>query len=149
MRIRIGLALTAVVLSLTVCACGSSGAPAAARPTPPSPIVVSAYVSSSRVQVSPARFGAGPVLVTVTNQSAHAVTLRIVRGSRVVARTGSIEPRAATQIKVDLPRGSYTLAAAPPGRRTDAQKTLPSPISAARLHVGRTRHAGGSSLLQP
>ena len=121
----------------------------AARPTPPSPIVVSAYVGAGQVRVSPAHFGAGPILLTVANQSAHAISLRVLRGSRLVARTAPINPQGVTQLKVDLDRGDYTLAAAGAGRRTDAQKTLPSRTSAARLRVGRERPSGGSNLLQP
>ena len=36
---------------------------------PPSPINVTAYVGAKRVSVSPNTFGAGPIVVIVTNQS--------------------------------------------------------------------------------
>ena len=147
MRIRMGLVSIAVVLGVS--ACGSAGSPAASRPAPPNPIVVSAYVSSTQVRVSPARFGAGPVLLTVTNQSPHAVALRVLRGGHPLARTAPINPQGVTQLKVDLERGSYSLAAAAAGRRTEAQKTLPEHVVAARLRVGRPRPSSGSSLLQP
>lgn len=147
MRIRLALASTAAVLGLS--ACGTSGSPAASRPAPPSPIVVSAYVSASQVRVSPARFGAGPVLLTVANQSPHGVVLRITRGAHVLARTAPINPQGVTQLKVDLGRGDYALGAVVAGRRTDAQRTIPSRIGAARLRVGRTRASSGGDLLQP
>jgi hypothetical protein len=147
MRIRVGLVSIAVVLGVS--GCGSAGSPAASRPAPPEPIVVSAYVSSSQVRVSPARFGAGPVLLTITNQSTRAVALRVLRGGRAIARTAPINPQGVTQLKVDLSRGSYSLAAAAAGRHTDAQKTLPSRAVAARLRVGRQRASSGGSLLQP
>jgi len=148
-RMRLRFALVSVCAALGVSACGSSGSPAASRPTPPSPIVVSAYVGAGQVRVSPAHFGAGPILLTVTNQSAHAVSLRVLRGSRLVARTAPINPQGVTQLKVDLDRGDYTLAAVAGGRRSDAQKTLPSRTAAARLRVGRERPSGGSNLLAP
>jgi len=147
MRIRIALLCLAAVLGLS--ACGSAGSPAASRPAPPSPIVVSAYVSASQVRVSPARFGAGPVLLTVTNQSPRSIALKITRAGHTLARTAPINPQGVTQLKVELARGDYALRAGPAGRRTDAQRTLPSRISAARLRVGRSRPSSGSSLLQP
>ena len=147
MRIRMGLVSIAALLGLS--ACGSGSSPAASRPAPPSPIVISAYVSAGQIRVSPAHFGAGPILLTVTNQSARPITLRVLRGARAIARTARINPQGVTQLKVDLGRGDYSLAAAPGDRRTDAQKTLPSHVLAARLRVGRTRPSSGGSLLQP
>ncbi|HTU29065.1 MAG TPA: hypothetical protein VMF07_06770 [Solirubrobacteraceae bacterium] len=147
MRIRTGLLSIAAMLGVS--ACGSAGSPAASRPAPPSPIVVSAYVGASQIRVSPARFGAGPVLLTVTNQSAHAVALRVLRGAHPIARTAPINPQGVTQLKVDLDRGDYSLAAAAAGRRSDAQKTLPLRVAAARLRVGHSRPSSGGSLLQP
>ncbi len=147
MRLRMGLVSIAAVLGLS--GCGSAGSPAASRPAPPPPIVVSAYVSSSQIRVSPSHFGAGPVLLTITNQSHRAVALRVLRRGRAIARTAPINPQGVTQLKVDLGRGSYSLAVAAAGRRTDAQKTLPSRAVAARLRVGRPRPSSGGSLLQP
>lgn len=146
---RIRMAVVSLLAALGVGGCGSAGSSAASRPAPPSPIVVSSYVSASQVRVSPARFGAGPVLLTVTNQSRRAVELRIVRAGRLLARTAPINPQGVTQLKVDLARGDYALVAAAAGRRTDAQKTLSSRISAARVHVGHARPSSGSSMLQP
>jgi hypothetical protein len=147
MRLRMGL--VSIVAMLGLSACGSAGSPAASRPAPPETIVVSAYVSSSQIRVSPTHFGAGPVLLTITNQSNRALALRVLRGGRAIARTAPINPQGVTQLKVDLSRGSYSLTAAAAGRRTDAQKTLPSRAVAARLRVGRPRPSSGGSLLQP
>jgi hypothetical protein len=147
MRIRI--ALGSVIVGLAVSACGSAGSPAASRPAPPQPIVVSAYVNAVQVRVSPSHLGAGPVLLTVTNQSRHAVALVVVHSSRVLARTAPINPQGVTQLKVDLAQGDYALSADAAGRRTDAQRTLRWRIAEARLRVGRTRASGGANLLQP
>jgi hypothetical protein len=143
------MALASLAAALGLSACGSAGSPAASRPAPPQPIVVSAYVGAGQVRVSPARFGGGPVLLTVTNQTTHAVALRVVRAGHVLARTAPINPQGVTQLKVDLARGDYALSAAPAGRATEAQKTLRSRTAAARLHVGRARPSSGSDLLQP
>jgi hypothetical protein len=147
MRIRISLIGLAAVLGLS--ACGSSGSPAASRPAPPSPIVVSAYIGGTAVRVSPTRFGAGPILLTVANQSPRAVALEVTRGERVLARTAPINPQGTTELKVDLSRGDYAVRAALAGRRTDAQRTLRARIPTARLRVGRSRPSSGGDLLQP
>jgi hypothetical protein len=147
MRLRMGL--VSIAVGLGVSACGSAGSPSASRPAPPETIVVSAYVSATQVRVSPTRFGAGPVLLTIANRSIRAVALRVLRGERTIARTAPINPQGVTQLKVDLSRGSYSLTAAAAGRRSDAQKTLPSHAIAARLRVGRERPSSGGSLLQP
>ncbi len=141
------LAASALVLG----GCGSSGSEAASRPTPPSPLVLSAYIGSGAVRVSPARIGAGPVLLTVTNQSARPVRLLVSRrgGGRPAVRTAPINPQGVTQLKLDFARGTYALAAAPGGRRSDAQRSLPSRISAVTLHVGRERASGGGQLMTP
>lgn len=146
MRIRIGLVSILVVVGVS--ACGSAGSPVASRPASPAPVVVSADVGAGQIRVSPSHFGAGLIL-TVTNQSAHAVALRVLHGAHAIARTAPINPQGVTQLKVDLSRGNYSLAAAPAGRRTDAQKTLPSHVLAARLRVGRHRPSSDASVLQP
>jgi hypothetical protein len=149
MRIR-----TIVICAMTalgVGACGSAGSRSASLPAPPGPVVLSALVSGARVSVSPTRVGAGPVLLTVTNQGRHAAAVTLSRAGRSLARTAPINPQGATQIKVDLSRGVYRVALAPSGsRRTDAQKSRgPQPATGALLRVGRRRGGGASQLLSP
>jgi hypothetical protein len=148
MRIRtiVICALSALGLS----ACGSAGSKSASLATPPGPVVLSALVSGAHVSVSPTRVGAGPVLLTVTNQGRHAAAVTLSRSGRRLARTAPINPQGATQIKVDLARGVYRVALArPSGHRSDAAKTRPTTVSGAVLRVGRRRGGGSSQLLSP
>ena len=147
MRIR-SIVICAGV-ALVVSACGSAGSKSASLPAPPGPIVLSALVTGTRVSVSPAHIGAGPVLLTVTNQGHRAAAVTLSRAGHSLARTAPINPQGATQIKVDLNRGVYRLALARSAQRSDAQKTRPEPVTGAVVRVGRRRGGGGRQLLSP
>lgn len=149
MRLRTIVISAATALGLS--ACGGAGSKSASLPTPPSPIVLSAYISDARVSVSPARIGAGPVLLTVTNQGSRAAALVVSAAGRgsALARTAPINPQGATQVKVDLGRGTYTIALARSARSTDAQRARRFPVPGTTLRVGRTRPSAGGQLLEP
>jgi hypothetical protein len=128
--------------------CGSSGGTAVSRISPPNPLSVSVLITNARIVASPARFGAGPVLFTVTNQASSARTLRIVRGGNMrVADTAPLNPQGSTQVSVVFIRGRYRLSAGSRAR-TDgefgAAQTKPLTIV-----VGRTRRSSDSTLLTP
>lgn len=147
MRIRtIGqVALSALVLS----ACGGSGGTVASLPRPASPVNLAVYVNDARVSVSPSSVGAGLVVFVVTNQGSHAESLTISRrGGATLASTAPINPQGTTQLSVNLSRGAYTIAAAPRGR-TEAQRSRPSPIRPASLHIGRPRPSSDNQVMQP
>jgi hypothetical protein len=149
MRIR-----TIVICAMTalgVSACGSAGSKSASIAPPPGPVVLSALVGGSQVSVSPARLGAGPVLLTVTNQGQRAAVVTLSRSghAQTLARTAPINPQGATQIKVDLSRGTYRVAVARGAHRTDAQKTRPVPVAGAMIRVGRRHGNGAGQLLAP
>jgi hypothetical protein len=147
---------TIVILALSaagVTGCGSAGSLAASRPDPPTPITLSAYVGGGAIHVAPARLGAGPVLLTVADQSSRAVALVLSRaGSRqVIARTAPINPGGVTQVKLDLGSGTYAVSARPAiGRhptlraRVDAAATVTTTV-----RVGPRRPGGGNQVLQP
>jgi hypothetical protein len=139
------------VSALTLSACGNAGSPAASRPDPPAPTVLSVLVSGSQIRLSPDRIGAGPVLLTITNQSSGSVAVLVRRSgsSDAVARTAPVNPQGITQIKLDLSRGSYSLAAKRSGRQSDARASRPSPIAPARLRITAARPSSGGQALQP
>jgi hypothetical protein len=113
-------------------------------PRPPSPINVTAFVGAKRVSVSPNSFGAGPIVVIVTNQSnsSQDVTFQTsVAGSGgkddVTQSTGPINPGDTGQIKLDVVQGSYQV------------KTGDGAISPAAVSVGPKRASAQNDLLQP
>jgi hypothetical protein len=113
------------------------------EPRPPSPINVTAYVSAKSVSVSPAKFGAGPIVVIVTNQSERSqdVTLEtdtLASGTSGIRQTtGLINPGQTGQIKVDVDQGSYKLAVGD------------TAIKPAQVTVGPKRASSQNELLQP
>jgi hypothetical protein len=146
MRVRtIGqLAVTALVVS----ACGSAGgqSPSAARPA--NPVNLTVYVNDSKVSVSPASVGAGPITFIVTNQASHAESLAISRGGSTLASTAPINPQGTTQVSVNFRPGKYTIATGAHGKN-DAQLSKQSSIRPASIHIGRERESSNNALLQP
>jgi hypothetical protein len=112
------------------------------RPRPPAPITVTAAITGRGVDVSPAKFGAGPVVLIVSNQTEESLKLTletedVASGPGITASTDPIDPAGTSQIKADLREGSYTLAADGDG------------IRPASLDVGEPRPSAQNDLLQP
>ncbi len=148
---RIGTIVVLGLSTLAATACGSAGDTAASRVGPPTPVNLAVYVNDSRISVSPAAVGAGPVVFIVTNQAARSEALVISAASgdsHPLASTAPINPQGTTQVTVDFKPGNYTIFTAARGQ-TDAQRSRPSSIAPASLHVGRLRGSSDSSLLQP
>ncbi len=139
-RIRRTLAITA--LGLTVAACGSES-DYANELRPPSPINVTAAITDDRVVVSPKRFGAGPIVLIIANQSSEAREVTIetdeVGGNRpgIRQRTSPVNARGTAELKVDVRPGTYRLS-------VDSEDIAP-----ASLQVGPKRASAQNELLQP
>ena len=145
---RIWLAVILAAGAVAVAGCGSSSGTALSRAGPPNPLGVSVLITNSRVVASPATFGAGPVLFTVTNQASGSQTLAIFRGRGTrVADTAPLNPQGSTQVSVIFKKGRYTLSAASRGE-TEAQLDGRQ-IQPVMIVVGRSRPSSGSTLLSP
>lgn len=111
-------------------------------PRPPAPIVVTAAITKDGVSVSPAKFGAGPINLIVTNQTetSQQITLETDDtggGAGITQSTGPINPRDTATLKADVPEGSYRV-----GVEGDT-------IDAATLEVSAKRPSAQNELLQP
>ncbi|MEA2255474.1 MAG: hypothetical protein QOG35_1519 [Solirubrobacteraceae bacterium] len=112
-------------------------------PRPPSPIVLTGEISDRRVSVSPRAFGAGPISLVVTNQTAIAQRVILESAGRIGAgpglrqETAPISPRDTATLDADVAPGRYTVHVAADG------------IAAARLRVGGMRPSAQNELLQP
>jgi hypothetical protein len=137
-RVYGGFALALV----SVAGCGGGG-DYANKPRPPAPINVTAAITDSRIDVSPKQFGAGPIVLIISNQSSSAqkVTFETdeLGGSQPGRRfnTTPINPRATATLKVDVRQGRWKLST---GRQS---------IRAVDLRVGRKRKSAQNQLLQP
>jgi hypothetical protein len=113
------------------------------KPRPPAPINVTASINAHRVSVSPTRFGAGPIVLTVSNQTGRVQTVTFetneLGGSKpgVRARSKPIAPRGTGTLQVDARSGVYALS------------TRDRTIRPAAVRVGRKRASAQNDLLQP
>src|SRR3954447_19348929 len=85
--------------------CGSEN-DYANKPRPPSPITITAAISSKKVEVSPKRFGAGPITLVVTNQSGKSADLVLETDTSgtpsqagIRQQTGPINPQGTASLK--------------------------------------------------
>lgn len=123
------------VLGLAAAGCGSEDHPN--EPRPPKPIEITARVDNKVVDVSPAEFGAGLVVFTISNQSDEAVALTL--DGPVGATSQPIEPGSVTdEFKVDLQEGEYEVTG---GLESKAKPT--------ELVVGPERPSAQDELLLP
>ena len=127
---------------VAVAGCGGGG-DYANKPRPPAPINVTAAITNARVSVSPQRFGAGPIVLIISNQSSTAqkVTFQTdeLGGSQPGRKfdTTPINPRGTATLKVDVRQGDWKLSTSDGG------------IRAAAVTVGRKRKSAQGDLLQP
>jgi|SRR5579872_5775093 len=139
----------ATASAVSLCACGSSHF--ANQTRPPIPVSLSVAITDTRVSVSPASIGAGPVSLTIANLSSRAQSLSVTsagtQGQPLVS-TSPINPEGTATVSADLSRqGTYDVAAATGG--PDASTSGPSAVAAAQIQVGPPRPSGGSTLLSP
>lgn len=138
---RIGsAALAALLAAAAVAGCGDDE-DYKNEPRPPRTIVLTASISEDEVNVSPARFGAGPVNLIITNltRSAQRVTFRSNAGGAGAFEqtTGPINPGDAATVEADVPEGSATVRVGASG------------IKAATVEVGPKRKSSQDELLLP
>lgn len=130
------------MLAGTLLAAGGCGGTTkyANAPRPPTPINLTVYIDSTRVSVSPARVGAGPVVFYVANHapSAQSLVIAPVSGGQPLASTAPINPQGAANVSVNFTaRGLYTVSASD------------GAIHPAVVLIAGPRPRGGSVLLQP
>jgi hypothetical protein len=136
--------MLAVVVLLALAGCGSDDTVEYGnKERPPAPINVTAAIDSERIRVSPRRFGSGPVVFIISNQSGAPQTVTF-ETDEIGGETGGIRrstqeiaARSTGQLKVDPPEGAYRLSASA------------DDIAPAELEVGARRRSAQDELLQP
>jgi hypothetical protein len=126
-----------------VAACGGSE-PRKNVNRPPTPVTLTGAIHPRRVQISPARVGAGPITLVISNQTRRTQTVTMETsnpaGSNTVGHTVStppIRPQATGRLNIDVRRGDYMV------------HVKDRTIAVAHVTVGRRRPSSQNELLLP
>jgi hypothetical protein len=136
-RLPIALALAAAAAG-----CGG-GAPRANRDRPPTPAMLTAAIHDRFIQVSPARIGAGELVLVVSNQSTRPQRVTFESdelgstSSGQRASTATIPPQGTGRLTIDAGRGGYAV-------HVDDRA-----VRAAHVRVGAPRPSAQNQLLLP
>ena len=132
--------LPALAVAASASACGSDNVSYKNDLRPPAPINVTAAITDSQIKVSPRRFGAGPIVLIISNQSSDAQSVTFETDGReagIRQTTSAINPAGTAQLQIEVDQGNYELSVE--DRR----------IRPASVRVGKPRPSSQNDLLQP
>ena len=111
------------------------------EPRAPVRVALTGVIQDDEVTVSPAKVGAGPIEITISNQtdSPRSITLE---GESIIERSDSVQPGATATIQKTLSPGSYEV-------KAGSEKAVPREIRPAVLEIGRERENSNNELLLP
>jgi hypothetical protein len=129
------MALAAAILA----GCGQEDFKNEARA--PIRLALTGVIQDDAVTVSPSKLGAGPVEITISNQTdaVHSITLE---GQSTVDRAGSVQPGDTATIQKTLEPGSYEV-------KAGSSKAVSKEIRPAVLRIGRERKNSNNDVLLP
>lgn len=141
-RIRAGALMALCAAGLALSGCGEDDFEN--EPRPPTPVELTGVIREDKVTVSPHELGAGPVVITVSNQTkaAHTLTLESSDGGTIREQVGPINPLDTATLQRTLEPGSYTVSAG-------SETAVPREIKPATLTIGEERKSGSDDLLLP
>jgi hypothetical protein len=98
-------------------------------------------IQDDAVSVSPSKLGAGPVEITISNQTdaAHPITLE---GKATIDRTEPVQPGDTATIQKTLRPGSYEV-------KAGSTKAVTQEIRPAVLKIGKSRKNSNNDVLLP
>jgi len=123
---------------------GCGGSDFKNKPRPPVAIQLTGVITDKNVTVSPARFGAGPVTLTISNQTqqSHSVTLEgapLQKKATPTQTVGPVNPLDTANIQQNLAQGKYVVKVSSSG----------DSIKPATIVVGPPRKTSSDTLLLP
>jgi hypothetical protein len=151
MRIRCALAVAAAA---GIAGCGDDE-DHANRERPPATINVTAAIADGRIHVSAREFGAGPIRLLVSNQTASAqqVTFETAGDASGVTQTSApISPEGAATLEVDATEGEYELSTGDDEAgeaHAGDERAARGRIRPVAVKVGAPRPSAQNELLQP
>jgi hypothetical protein len=134
-------ATTAAVLAAGLVIAGCGEEEFANEPRPPVPVELTGVIQDDAVTVSPSRIGAGPILITMSNQTRNEVTITL-DGESITDEVGPVAPLDTATIQKTLDPGLYEV-------RAGSDVALPREIRPAELEIGRERPSSSGDLLLP
>ena len=141
-RIRAGAIPVLCAFGLALSGCGEDDFEN--EPRPPVPKQLTGVITEEKVTVSPNADGAGPFVITISNQTeaAHTVTLESSGGGTIREQVGPINPLDTGTIQRTLTPGEYTV-------RAGSERAVEREIEPATLRIGEERKSGSDELLLP
>jgi hypothetical protein len=127
------------VAAMLVAGCGEEDFKNEARA--PVREALTGVIQDDSVTVSPSKLGAGPVEITISNQTdaRHSITLE---GESIVERQGPVEPGDTATIQKTLKPGTYEV-------KAGSAKAARREIRPAVLTIGKERKNSNNDLLLP
>jgi hypothetical protein len=135
---RIAVASAAIALALVGC---GGGKDFANHPRPPVPLQLTGVITKQQVTISPNKVGAGPIVITVSNQSGQSRTLTL-DGNGIQEVVGPINPLDTAQLQKTLKPGRYRVTAG-------SEAATARAIRPTMLLIGRERPSGSNKVLLP
>jgi hypothetical protein len=141
-RIRAGALLALCAVGLMAAGCG--GDDFKNDPRPPTPKQLTGVITKDKVTVSPNSLGAGPIEITVSNQTdkPHTITLESADGGTIREQSSAINPLDTATIQRTLTTGRYTV-------KAGSAQAVAHEIKPATLKIGPARKSGSDELLLP
>jgi hypothetical protein len=133
-------AVVVVAMAIGLAGCGG-GKDFANNPRPPVPLQLTGVITDGKVTISPRRVGAGPIVITVSNQTPQARTL-VLEGNGIQEQVGPINSLDTAQLQKTLKPGRYVVRAG--SERATARTVVP-----AVLVIGKERKSGSDQVLLP
>ena len=104
-------------------------------------LALTGVIQDDKVTVSPAKLGAGPVEITISNQTDSERTITL-EGESITEEQGPVQPGDTATIQKTLEPGSYEV-------RAGSRKAVRKEIQPALLEIGKERPNSNNDLLLP
>jgi hypothetical protein len=138
---RTGVAVVSSLVVLVAAGCGG-GKDFQDKPRPAVPVVLNGVITDQRVTVQPNRIGAGPIVITVANETQRSHTLTLDGPNIAPIRVGPINPQDTAQIQQNLSPGQYTV-------KAGSAQAVTAEIAPAHLIIGKPRPASNDQVGLP
>ena len=130
--------LLAAVVTFAATGCGEDFENA---PRAPVPIELTGVIQPSKITIAPKKVGAGPIAITISNQTDEAYTV-LLEGATVREQVGPVNPRDTATIQKTVTQGTYMV-------RASSDEGGAVAIRPGELKVGPARKPSNDKVLLP